>query len=224
MKLILIITIFLSLFIFFNNIICHKFLSIILTSLFTYYFIINRKKLILNSINFYFKRSNMIDLSKYNSFNEFINKHFNSKRKNDIKKELIKMESVTVKKSKLHLYHIIYLYEFLYSKIDNKFTRFLEFFLSIACISTFELNYLNYYDSNNNLLGWSSYFIDDNKYYDFLSSPNKSYISHICLNSIKYCFSNNIKYIDLGPTHDDIKKRKFNSKQYLINVKLSDIF
>ena len=223
MKLIIFITIFISLFIFINNILSNNLLSLIITISIIYYTILDRKKLILNAINIYFKSSNMIDLSNYNSFDHFIDKHFNSKRKNDIKKELIKMKSITIKESKLKPYHVIYLYKFLKSKIDNKFTRFLEFFLSIASISTFELNYLNYYDNDNNLLGWSSYFIDDGKYYDFLSSPNKSFISHICINSIKYCFSNNIKFIDLGPTHDDIKKRKFNCKQYKININLIDL-
>jgi len=170
------------------------------------------------------KNSNIIDLSNYNSLDDYLNKHLNSKRRNDMRNELKKFDNIKIINKPFSLYHIKYLYKFLNSKINNIYKRYFEFILSLLVISTFELNYLDYYDENNKFIGWSSYFIDNNTYYDFLSSPNDTYISHICLNSIIFCFNNNIKKVDLGPIHDEIKKRKFNCEQYKIYINLMSLF
>jgi len=207
----------------FNGI--YKNISIlIITFIYLYYFVINKKKLLLYFTDLYFKSSNKIDLTKYKSIDDFYIKHFNSKRRNDMKNESKKLDCINIQESSLSFEHIKYLYNFLNTKINNIYNRYFDFILSLLVISTFQLNYLNYYDENQILLGWSSYFIDDGIYYDFLSSPNNTFISHICLNSIKFCFKNNIKIIDLGPTHDDIKERKFNCETYKINTQFMEIF
>jgi len=230
MKIILILTCIICIILLLSSLLSNynnKFKNIIIlfiVLLFIYYFVINRKKLLLYFTNIYLKNSNIIDLNKYNSFDEFLTKHLNSKRRNDIKNEFKFLDHIKIINKPLSLYHIKYLYNFLISKIPNIYERYFDFILSLLVISTFELDYLDYYDKNDKLLGWSSYFINDGIYYDFLSSPNNIYISHICLNSIMYCFKHNIKKVDIGPTHDDIKKRKFNCDQYKINIKFMSLF
>ena len=128
-------------------------------------------------------------------------------------------------KTNFSFYHLYYLFNFLTNKFKNNiFLVNFNFMLSLFVIFTFKLNYFNFYDSNNKLLGWSSYFIDNDIYYDFLSSPNNIHVSHIIINSLKYCLNNGISKIDYGPTHDDVKRRKINTNKYVINVSIIDLF
>ena len=223
MKFLILLVILISNIILFKNITKNKFLILIETSIILY-FLIDRKKLLLLWSKIYYTKSNIIDLQNYNSLDDFIKKHLSSKRRNDIRKDIKILENMKVIESGICLYHFNYLHNFLSKKFKSPSIVNFNFLLSLFVIATFKLNYLNFYDSNNKLLGWSSYFIDDDVYYDFLSSPNEIYISHILTNSLKYCFNNKITKIDIGPTHDDIKRRKLNSNEYNINVSLLDLF
>lgn len=223
MKFLILLVILISNIILFKNITKNNFLILIETSIILY-FLIDRKKLLLLWSKIYYTKSNIIDLKNYNSLDDFIKNHLSSKRRNDIKKDIKILDKMKVIESDLCIYHFSYLYKFLSKKFKSPSIVNFNFLLSLFVIATFKLNYLNFYDSNNKLLGWSSYFIDDGIYYDFLSSPNEIYISHILTNSLKYCFNNRISKIDIGPTHDDIKRRKLNSNEYNINVSLLDLF
>ena len=224
MKFLLLLVILITSTIISYNITSNKFV-IIIQFLLTLYFLINKKKLLLLSSKLYFANSNFINLNNFNSFDEFIKNNLNSKRRNDIKNDLINLNKIKVIKTKFSFYHLLYLYKFLINKFKKNIILInFNFLLSLFVIFTFKLNYFNYFDSNNKLLGWSSYFIDNDTYYDFLSSPNNIYLSHILINSLKYCFKNNINKIDVGSTHDDIKKRKINSNIYQINVSIIDLF
>ena len=223
MKFLILLVILISNIILFKNITKNKFLILIETSIILY-FLIDRKKLLLLWSKIYYTKSNIIDLQNYNSLDDFIKKHLSSKRRNDIRKDIKILDKMKVTESGICLYHFNYLHNFLSKKFKSPSIVNFNFLLSLFVIATFKLNYLNFYDSNNKLLGWSSYFIDDGVYYDFLSSPNEIYISHILTNSLKYCFNNKITKIDIGPTHDDIKRRKLNSNEYNINVSLLDLF
>lgn len=222
MKFLILLVILISNIILFKNITNNKFLTLIETLLILY-FLIDRKKLLLLWSRIYYTKSNIIDLKNYKSLDDFIKNHLSSKRRNDIRKDIKNLEKMKVKESNLCIYHFNYLYKFLNRKFKKAYIVNFNFLLSLFVISTFKLKYFNFYDSNNNLLGWSSYFIDDDIYYDFLSSPNEIHISHILIHSLKYCLNNKITKIDIGPTHDDIKKRKFNSDKYIINISILDL-
>ena len=85
--------------------------------------------------------------------------------------------------------------------------------LAILVLMTNELNFWEYYNKESNkFLGWSSYFIYKDTYYDFLSSPNNFNISVIGINSIKYCIDNSIPKIDFGPTNCKLKMQKFKAE------------
>lgn len=222
MKFLILLVIIISNFNLIKSITKNKFLILVQTFL-VLYFTINKKKMLLLCSKLYFKNSNYIDLKNYKSFDEFLKNNLNSKRRNDIKKDIKNLNEFKIIKSELNINHLYYLYKFLIRKFKNPILINFNFLLSLFVISTFKLKYFNFYDSNNNLLGWSSYFIDDDIYYDFLSSPNEIHISHILINSLKYCLNNKITKIDIGPTHDDIKKRKFNSDKYIINTSFLDL-
>jgi len=88
-----------------------------------------------------------------------------------------------------------------------------QFVICIIVFASKDIRYWEYYGKkNDNLMGWSSYFIHDGIYYDFLCSPNSINISVVLIHSIKYCINNSINILDLGPTNCQFKIRKFNAK------------
>lgn len=207
-----------------KNFTSNKFI-IICQFLITLYLLSNKKKLLLLCSKIYFNNSNFINIKNCKSLDDYINNNLNSKRRIEIKKYIKKLDQIKVIKTNFSFNHLYYLYDFLTNKFKNNiFLVNYYFLLSLFVIFTFKLKYFNFYDSNNKLLGWSSYFIDDDIYYDFLSSPNNVYMSHMIVNSLKYCINNRISKLDFGPTHDDIKRKKINTTKYVINVSIIDLF
>lgn len=207
-----------------KNLTSNKFI-IICQFLITLYLLLNKKKLLLLCSKIYFNNSNFINIKNYKSLNEYLNNNLNSKKRIEIRKDIKKLDQMKVIKTNFSFNHLYYLYNFLTNKFKNNFVLVnFNFMLSLFVIFTFKLTYFNFFDSNNKLLGWSSYFIDDEIYYDFLSSPNNIHVSHIIINSLKYCLNNEISKIDYGPTHDDVKRRKINTNKYVINVSIIDLF
>ena len=224
MKFLLSLVILISSIIISKNLTTNKFF-IICQFLITLYFLLNKTKLLLLCSKIYFTNSNFINIKNCKSLDEYFKNNLNSKRRKEIKKDIKKLDQMKVIKTNFSFYHLYYLFNFLTNKFKNNiFLVNFNFMLSLFVIFTFKLNYFNFYDSNNKLLGWSSYFIDNDIYYDFLSSPNNIHVSHIIINSLKYCLNNGISKIDYGPTHDDVKRRKINTNKYVINVSIIDLF
>ena len=158
-----------------------------------------------------FGKSAVINLQKINTFEDYLNKNLNSKKRRALKK-VIKNEynNITIKNGTFSKKYIMYLNEFLKSKYKSNLTSTIYLILSTLLLITNKLNFFEYY-KNNEFIGWSSYFIKNDIYYDFISSPNNLNITVIGIHSIKYCIENNIFVLDMGPTNIDLKKRKFNA-------------
>ena len=148
------------------------------------------------------------------TFEDYLN-GLNSKKRYEVKK-IVKNEydKLYIKSSKFKLNYIKTLWEFTNKKYSHKLVKkIFHMFLFSLLFLTNELNYWEYYDKETDeMQGWSSYFIKDGIYYDFICSPNNINISVIFINSIKYCIENKIKILDMGPTNFKLKTRKFNAE------------
>ena len=156
--------------------------------------------------------STQLDLSKFKNFDEYVNS-LKRRDRGSLKRDLKKMENITIKEGKFSFKYLVYLNDFLKEKYDSKIKRYISLLLSISLFLKNELNYWEYYDKETNeFLGWSSYFIIDDIYYDFISCPKKVFICYFGINSIKYCLQNSINKVDFGPTNIKLKMRKFNAE------------
>ena len=155
----------------------------------------------------------MLKLNKFNNFDEYL-KSLKSKKRRELNK-IINREynEINIKEGKFNKEYLHLLYNFLKNKYNSKILLYFYMFLSINLFIIFELNFWEYY-KDGEFLGWSSYFIYKDTYYDFISSPNKFNLSIIGINSIKYCIKNKIKNINMGSTNIKLKMQKFDAEIY----------
>jgi len=179
--------------------------------LFILFFIICKIDIIFPYISYLiFGYSSRINLQNINSFQDFLNQ-LNSKKRRELKKIIKKeFQHISIKSTHFKFIYIKTLYSFLKNKYNSyiKITFFM--ILSILLFLSNKLHYFEYY-KNNKFLGWSSYFTNQNIYYDFISSPNNLNISIIGINSLKFSIKHEFHKLDMGPTNLQLKKNKFNS-------------
>lgn len=154
-----------------------------------------------------------LTLKDFKTYDDYL-QNLNSKKRKGLKKiEENEINKIKIKQSKFKNVYIKYLWKFYSEKYNNLFTKLFNIVLAILVFITNELKYWEYYDKDTDkFLGWSSFFISDGIYYDFISSPNNFKISTIGINSIKYCIDNKINIIDFGPTNGKLKMSKFNAE------------
>ena len=158
-----------------------------------------------------------VDLRNFKTMDDYL-KSMKSKRRNDLKKVIKQNSNLTIKEGTFKLNYIKYLYKFVKQKYKNKKKMYFQLFLQLIVLLTKGLKFFEYYDKDNIFLGWSSYFIHENVFYDFIAAPKKDklFVSNILLNSIDFAIKNKLKSIDLGVSHQDLKKRKFNATTHEI--------
>lgn len=151
-----------------------------------------------------------VDLTGFNSFDEYVNS-FNSNKKREINKIL--SEEYEIRKGSFKVSYIKNLWYFLSKKYSRLSIKLINIILALFVFSLNQLNYWEYYHKDTKeFLGWSSYFIHNNVYYDFISSPKSINISTMAVHSIKYAFQQGLNIVDLGPTNCQLKMSKFNAK------------
>lgn len=169
--------------------------------------------------NILFGPSARVHLENAKSFDEF-SQVFNSKKRRDLKRILKKdFPHFTIVPGTFQIKYIQLLWKFLRTKYSGQWVKQV-FFLAISLLlfSWNVLHFFEYYDtSSKRLCGWSSYFIIDDVYYDFISSANAVPISVIGMHSILFCLrpeNHHIKMIDMGPTQLPLKIQKFGCVHY----------
>jgi hypothetical protein len=162
---------------------------------------------------FFGRISCQISLEDFSSFEQYVDS-LNSNKKREINRILKdEYEILEIKEGKFQMSYLKNLWEFLGSKYHNLFVRATNMILSLLVFMSNQLSYWEYYHKDTNeFLGWSSYFIYNDVYYDFMSSPRSMNISTMAINSIKYSFQQKLKIVDLGPTNCQLKMSKFNAK------------
>lgn len=162
---------------------------------------------------FFGRISCQISLEDFSSFEQYVDS-LNSNKKREINRILKdEYEILEIKEGKFQMSYLKNLWEFLGSKYHNLFVRATNMILSLLVFMSNQLSYWEYYHKDTKeFLGWSSYFIYNDVYYDFMSSPRSMNISTMAINSIKYSFQQKLKIVDLGPTNCQLKMSKFNAK------------
>ena len=174
-------------------------------------YIKNKKTLLLITNLLFGNVTCTLNLEKYDNFDSYL-KSLKSKKRRELNKIINnEFNNIQIKKSNFKLEFINLLYQFLQKKYQSKPKELFYLVLSILLFLTNKLNFWTYYKKDK-LLGWSSYLIYKDTYYDFISSPNNINLSVIGINSIKYCIANKIKLIDMGPTNIKLKIQKFNAE------------
>ena len=198
-----------------NKIIVFFIIIIFIIFLFLYFFK-NKMLFFYKCSGLIFGNSCRIDLTNFKTMNEYL-KSLSSKRRNDLKHGLNQNKKYKIITGKFKMSYIKNLYNFMIKKYNNKFKIYYHLYLATSVLLfTNQLKFFEYYNEKNEFIGWSSYFIDNGIYYDFLTAPKKGslFITNIILHSLNYCFKNKIKKIDLGQSHQKLKKRKFNAYNY----------
>ena len=162
---------------------------------------------------FFGRISCQINLDDFSSFEEYV-ESLNSNKKREINRILKEeYEILEIKEGEFKISFLKNLWEFLSTKYKSFSARAINMILSILVFMSNQLSYWEYFNKDTKeFLGWSSFFICNDTYYDFISSPKSMNISTMAINSIKYSFKRKLKIVDLGPTNCQLKMSKFNAK------------
>lgn len=193
-----------------------KILSVLISLIMSFCYI-KRNKIIYYLSTLLFNKSSRIDLKDINTMDDFLKKKFKSKKRCDFKKIIRDTNKLKIIPGNFKISYINYLLNFLIDKYKNYKKVIFYMTCSILLFIFADINYFEYYNQNNKFVGWSSYFVSNNVYYDFIASPNEIKISNIGINALNFCFKNNINILDCGPTHIELKCRKFNAKPFYID-------
>lgn len=161
----------------------------------------------------YGRASTQLNLENFKTYNDYL-KSLKYKNKKNLKKETKPLENIEIRKGEFSFKkYVNYLSQFLKEKYDTKTKYYFNLIISSLLLLTNKLNYWEYFNKETNeFLGWSSYFIYNNTYYDFIACPLKINSTLIAISSIKHCIKEKIPVINFGPSNLKFKMQKFNAE------------